>query len=415
MIDNCIQNEGRLLTLEETQSLIKSSIETVSGTEKVNLHDALGRVLAESVVSPVDLPHHKNSAMDGYALASSDIDPEHPFSLKLAGTSWAGRPFDGKISHGQCLRIFTGGVSPEPLDTVVMQEHVDRNGETIHFPANIQARQNVRAAGEDVAKNACLIEAPKLLSATDLGLLASAGVYQVGVRRKIKIAYLSTGDELIPVGRPLLPGKIYDSNRYMLGGLLKNDAFSTNDLGIVPDDKAQLEILLADAAKTHDAIITTGGASVGEADFIKEILEKIGQVDLWKIAVKPGKPLAYGSIGNCRFFGLPGNPVSVIASFQQIVLPGLRLMAGLPQGKPLRLTAVCRDSLKKAPGRLEFMRGILTQLDNGELQVSSAGKQGSHILSSMSRANCFIVLPSDCQGIKQGDKVLVEPFSTWTN
>ena len=413
MIDACIQTEDRLLTLEETLNRIRSSIETIIDAEKVNLHDALGRILAESILSPVDLPHHNNASMDGYAVASSDIKPSHPFSLNLVGTSWAGLPYQGSILPGQCVRIFTGGVMPESLDTVVMQEHVQRIGETVHFPAKVQALQNVRIAGEDIAKNSRLIIAPKLLSAADLGLLASAGIYQVNVRRKIKIAFLSTGDELTPLGQPLTPGKIYDSNRYMLGALLKEEAFSATDLGGVPDDKVQLENLLVAAANTHDAIITTGGASVGEADFIQEILEKIGQVELWKIAVKPGKPLAFGSIGACRLFGLPGNPVSVIVAFHRIVLPGLRFMAGLSPEKPLQLTAVCRESIKKMPGRLEFIRGILSQSNNGEHQVRSAGKQGSHILSSMSQANCFIVLPGDCDGIKKGDKVVVEPFSTW--
>ncbi|MBE0436794.1 MAG: molybdopterin molybdotransferase MoeA [Methylomicrobium sp.] len=413
MIDACIQTEDSLLTLEETLTRIESSIEPIIDAEKVNLHDALGRVLAESVMSPIDLPYHNNASMDGYTLASSDINPDHPFSLNLIGTSWAGQPYDGSILPGQCVRIFTGGVVPEALDTVVMQEHVQRIGEIVHFPAKVQALQHVRIAGEDIAKNALLITAPKRLSAIDLGLLASAGIYQVNVKHKIKIAFLSTGDELTPIGQALAPGNIYDSNRYMLSALLKEEAFSTTDLGAVPDDKDRLESLLTAAAETHDAIITTGGASVGEADFIQEILDKIGQVELWKIAVKPGKPLAFGSIGNCRLFGLPGNPVSVVLAFQRIVIPGLRFMAGLSPEKPLQLTVICQESIKKSPGRLEFIRGILSQSDNGEHQVRSAGKQGSHILSSMSLANCFIVLPGDCKGIKKGDRVVVEPLSTW--
>ncbi len=413
MIDACIQTENRLLTLEETLTRIRSSIEPIIDSEKVNLYDALGRVLAESVMSPIDLPYHNNASMDGYAVASSDINPDHPFSLNLIGTSWAGRPYEGNILPGQCVRIFTGGVLPESLDTVVMQEHVQRIGETVHFPAKIQALQHVRIAGEDIPENALLITAPKRLSAIDLGLLASAGIYQVNVKRKIKIAFLSTGDELTPLGQALTPGNIYDSNRYMLSALLKEEAFSTTDLGVVPDDKDQLENLLIAVAETHDAIITTGGASVGEADFIQEILDTIGQVELWKIAVKPGKPLAFGSIGACRLFGLPGNPVSVVLAFQRIVIPGLRFMAGLSPEKPLQLTAICLESIKKVPGRIEFMRGVLSQSDNGKNQVRSAGKQGSHILSSMSQANCFIVLPSDSDGIKKGDKVAVEPFSIW--
>lgn len=413
MRDLCLQTEPRMLTLPEAQRLIETSIHPVAETETVDLSEALGRALAEPIDSPLDLPQHDNAAMDGYALSSADIRDGEPFELPVVGTAWAGRPFQGNVLPGQCVRIFTGAILPDSLDTVVMQEIVETFDNTVSFPDHIRPGQNVKKAGEDIARNAELIKPPKTLTAADLGLLASAGVQNIPVVKKLKIAYLSNGDELTSIGSPLATGQIYDSNRYLLGALLKNAAFDTTDLGIVGDDKAALEDRLSAAAKQHDVILTTGGASVGDADFIKDILERCGTVDLWKIAIKPGKPLAFGSIGTCRFFGLPGNPVAVFATFSRIVLPALHRLAGMPPERPLQLQAICDDTLKKSPGRLEFMRGRLTQTDSGELRVASAGQQGSHILTSLSRANCFIVLPADCSGIRPGDRVTVEPFSAW--
>jgi molybdopterin molybdotransferase len=256
-----------------------------------------------------------------------------------------------------------------------------------------------------------LIAQPKKLTAVDLGLLASAGVEQVTVKRRLKIAYFSTGDELTASGQPLMPGKIYDSNRAMLGGLLADTSYNVADLGVIPDNKQLLEDSFIEAAKNHDVIITTGGASVGEADYVKEILQGCGEVNFWKMAIKPGKPLAFGKIGACCFFCLPGNPVAVVVTFQQVVAPALRQLSGAPPAKPLRLTATCTTPLKKAPGRQEYQRGILSQDENGEFFVTSAGQQGSHILSSMSRSGCYIVLPEHCKGIQAGEKVTVEPFS----
>lgn len=411
MIDACSQESKQLLSLKEALERIKASIHPVSGTEKIMLQNALGRVLSESVYSPINIPHDRNAAMDGYAFASSDIAHKQAFALSLVGASWAGRPFLGQLKPGQCISIFTGAVVPSEADSVIMQEHVQVQGQTIHFLADTKAHQNIREAGEDVKQGGLLCAHPKILTAVDLGLLASAGICDVTVRRSVKIAFFSTGDELTALGQPLESGKIYDSNRYILNGLLADACYSAVDLGVIPDNKQKLEDSLVEASKNYDVIITTGGASVGEADYVKEILESCGEVNFWKIAIKPGKPLAFGKIGQCYLFGLPGNPVAVITTFQQIVTPALKQLSGAPYSKPLQLTATCTSTLKKAPGRQEFQRGILTQDDNGEFFVAASGKQGSHILSSMSQANCHIVLPSECKGMQAGDRVTVEPFS----
>ncbi|EGW20013.1 molybdopterin molybdotransferase MoeA [Methylobacter tundripaludum] len=411
MIDACSQESRPLLSIDDALGRIKTAVNPVNGTEKAALKNALGRVLAESVYSPVNIPHDRNAAMDGYAFASRDMADGQAFTLALAGTSWAGRPFQGQLQAGQCVRIFTGAVVPEQADSVIMQEHVQVQEQTVHFPADTRALQNVRKIGEDVKQGECLIAQPKKLTAVDLGLLASAGIDEVTVKRQLKIAHFSTGDELTSLGRPLESGKIYDSNRAMLGGLLSDPGYSVVDLGVIPDNKQLLEDRFIEASLSYDVIITTGGASVGEADYVKEILQSCGEVNFWKIAIKPGKPLAFGKIGQCHFFGLPGNPVAVVVTFQQIVAPALRQLSGAPSVKPLRFTATCTSALKKSPGRQEYQRGILSQDENGEFFVASAGQQGSHILSSMSQSGCYIVLPEGCKGVQAGDRVTVEPFS----
>jgi len=408
MIDLCSRESNPLLSIDAALARIKAAIHPVAGSEKVVLKNALGRVLSESVYSPINIPQFRNAAMDGYAFSSKDINPDQPFTLSLAGTSWAGRPFKGLLQRGQCIGIFTGAVLPAQADSVVMQERVQSNGQTVLFPANSPSRQNIREVGEDVKQGNLLCAYSKKLNAIDLGLLASAGIYELTVKRTVKIAFFSTGDELTALGQPLESGKIYDSNRYILSGLLNDASYSVTDMGVIADNKQLLEDSFIKAAKNHDVIITTGGASVGEADYVKEILDRCGEVNFWKIAIKPGKPLAFGKIGSCCFFGLPGNPVAVLVTFQQIVAPALKQLSGAPDSKPLQLIATCTSALKKAAGRQEYQRGILTQDPNGDFFVASSGKQGSNILSSISRANCYIVLPTECKGVQAGDKVKVE-------
>ena len=409
MMDLCSREEAKpLLSITAALERIKAAIHPVSETEKIALANALGRVLAASVYSPINIPHDKNAAMDGYAFYSTDIIPGQLFTLSLVGTSWAGRPFQGQLHAGQCIRIFTGAVVPPAADSVIMQEQVQADGHNIHFPAHTASGKNIREIGEDIKQGGLLCAHPKKLAAIDLGLLASAGIAELSVKRPVKIAFFSTGDELTALGQPLESGKIYDSNRYLLSGLLSDPNYQITDLGIIADNKQQLEECVVAAAKQHDVIISTGGASVGDADYVKEILERCGEIDFWKIAIKPGKPLAFGKIGGCYFFGLPGNPVAVVVTFQHIVAPALKQLSGAPTSTPLQLTATCTTALKKSPGRQDYQRGLLTQDTDGEFFVASSGRQGSNILSSMSRANCYIVLATECAGVVAGDKVRVQ-------
>ena len=410
MRDICSHNN--LLSLTNALERIHQRLPVLSGEESLTLSHALGRVLSQECTAPFDLPPFPNSAMDGYAFHSDDIT-EATFSLKLVGTSWAGKPFSGQVQRGECVRIFTGAVLPEALDSVIMQEEVNVIDAEIHFPDKTQAGKHIRTIGEDVKKSDLLLPVGKQLSATDIGLLASAGLYEIKVKRKLRIAFFSTGDELSPIGSELALGQIYDSNRYTLAALLVDPCYRFNDLGVMPDDKNKIQDCLVAAAKNHDVIISTGGASVGDADFIQEILADIGQVDFWKLAIKPGKPLAFGQIGKCCFFGLPGNPISVIATFQQIVTPALQQLSGLGLKKALRFQAICKSPLFKKAGRQEFQRGILSQTESGEFEVISAGKQGSNILSASSRANCYIVLDREQENVAINSPVLVEPFTTW--
>lgn len=411
MSDLCSSTPPQVLSVSGALEKITESIHPVSGSEKLPLKNALDRVLTETIYSPVNIPGFKNSAMDGYAFCSNDIDANRPFQLQLSGVSWAGEPFSEKLLPGHCIRILTGAVLPDGADSVIMQEHVKVEGNKVQFPENTQPFANIRFPGEDISLGDVLIQPPKKLNAIDLGLLAAAGIDAVHVKRQLKIAFLLTGDELTPIGVPLKPGQIYDSNRYTLDGLLSE--YQAVDLGVIVDNKEILKTSLIEAAKEYDVIITTGGASVGDADYIKPILDEIGIINFWKIAFKPGKPLAFGKIGQSYFFGLPGNPVSVIVTFHQFVKPALRQLSGAEKTKPIRFMAECSSILKKSPGRQEFQRGILTQLDDGKFTVKTSGKQGSNILSTFSQANCYIILPSDCNGIQAGEWVEVEPFNTF--
>ncbi len=412
MTDLCFENDQALLTLTTALTKIRAAIKPITDTEWVSLPQALDRVLAEPLFSRINIPPFRNASMDGYAICFQDTDQEHAFNLQQVGTSWAGAPYSEPCQPGQCIRIFTGAYIPEGADCVIMQEQVSVDGKTISFSEPVTLGQNIRLAGEDVKQGELLLHENKKINAADLGLIASAGIYKIKVKRKLRIAFFSTGNELCALGDSLSPGQIYDSNRYTLKALLSNSCHSISDLGVLPDNPELIQTALINSSQHYDVIITTGGASVGDADYIQPILARIGRVEFWKIAIKPGKPLAFGEINGSYFFGLPGNPVSVIATFQQIVTPALKALLGLENEHPLQISAICMDHLKKFPGRQEFQRGILIQNPDGSFQVRSAGKQGSNILSAISQANCYIVLSADSSGVAPGEKVSVQPFST---
>lgn len=409
--DSCSVNADGLLTVAQALARIKSRLRPLECSETIDLKQAFGRILACSVHSNVNIPHDRNAAMDGYAFASTDAPPAQAFSLTLVGTAWAGRPFTEPLQAGQCVRIFTGAVLPQNADSVVMQELVTLAEDKVCFPAHCRLQQNIREVGEEIKQHALLLAAPKLLTAADLGLLAAAGVCEVEVKCKLRIGFFSTGDELVNLGQPLRSGQIYDSNRYSLQGLLNDPCFSVHDMGVIPDNAGLLEHNLTIAATKLDVMLTTGGASVGAADYVAEVLNRCGKVSFWKVAMKPGKPLLFGHIEECLFFGLPGNPVAVMITFDKFVKPALQKLCGYPELKSLQIQATCLTALKKSAGRQEYQRGILQQDEQGQFTVQSVGKQGSHLLTSMSKANCYIVLASDCAGVEVGALVTVEPFS----
>jgi len=353
--------------------------------------------------------------MDGYAFNGHALPPADDAStatLTIVGTAWAGQPFDGELKPGECVRILTGAVVPDTADSVIAQEQVERHDGNITFPRSLPLFKNIRPAGSDVALDEVLIDAPQKLGARHLALLASAGIGHIDVYRRLKIAFFSTGDELVDVTQTLKTGQIYDSNRYLLSGLLHAPNHVVTDLGIVADQPERLERLLSDAATHHDVIISTGGVSVGDADFVKQTLARCGKLDFWQLAIKPGKPLTFGRIGECWFIGLPGNPVAVWVTYEQFVKPALQQLAGAAATQKLRLPARCLDTLRKTAGRQEYQRGILQQSADGSLSVKRAGGQDSHQMQAASRANCLIVLDVDCQGIEIGESVWVEPLST---
>ncbi len=396
------------MPVAKARAFIHSFLSPVSGLARVPIRDALGRVLAEDIVSPVNVPAHINSAMDGWALRFDDLAANPDAPLTEVGASFAGAPFGKAVGLGECVRIFTGGVVPEGCDAVVMQERATADGKSIRFAAGVRRGQNVRHAGEDLKAGAVALPKGRLVRPAELGLLASLGVGELGVYRPLRVVFFSTGDELVSIGSPLAEGQIYDSNRYTLHGMLTRMGCEIIDMGVVRDDPALLETAFRDASEVGDVVITSGGVSVGEADFVKQLLQKLGEVVFWKIAMKPGRPLAYGKIGNAHFFGLPGNPVSVMVTFYQFVRDALLILQGndpLPV-QPL-LKAVCTSAIKKAPGRTEFQRGIL-YLDEGVFKVRTTGEQGSGILKSMSDANCFIMLHDHVGNVDAGAIVDVQ-------
>lgn len=409
MTDICY-SKPNFFSAEQALLSIRQAVRSISEQEIVDLSNALDRILAQTINSPIDIPPQRNAAMDGYAFSSKDMTPNQSFTLRIAGTSWAGNPFNVRLAPEQCVRIFTGAVVPDFADSVIAQENVIVNGESVTFPENTQAFKNIRAIGSDVTKNDTLILAPKRLNPSDLGLLAAAGIENIPVYRQVKIGFFSTGDELVGIGQTLQSGQIYDSNRYLLAAMLNDPKYLVTDLGVIKDDPRSLENTLISAAERFDALISTGGASVGDADFVKQTLEKCGQVNFWKLAIKPGKPLAFGKIKNCLFFGLPGNPIAVLVTYQQFVKSALAQLAGATQTQTLQVRARCETAIRKSPGRQEYQRGILKQLAQGEFTVKPAGRQDSHQLKVASLANCFIILEKDCSGIEVGQMVTVEPF-----
>jgi molybdopterin molybdotransferase len=399
------------MPVDKARALIRTFLAPVTATERVHIRQALSRVLAAPVISPVAVPGHDNSAMDGYAVRFADLAPAAETTLQRVGESFAGKPSTARVGPGQCVRIFTGAVMPEGADSVVMQERTREDASGVHVAADAIARagQNRRFAGEDLAQGAVVFDAGQPVRPAELGMIASLGIGEVTVYRRLRVAFFSTGDELKSIGTPLAEGDVYDSNRYTIHGMLTRLNCDVIDMGVVPDVPEELERAFASAAAAADVVITSGGVSVGEADFVKQLLDKLGEVLFWKIAMKPGRPLAYGRLGGAHFFGLPGNPVSVMVTFYQFVREALLILQGQRDVAPLPMFKVpLAAPIRKAPGRTEFQRAVVSADGAGGWVVRTTGDQGSGILSSMSRANCFVVLPPESGNRAAGELVDVQ-------
>ncbi|NOT66011.1 MAG: molybdopterin molybdotransferase MoeA [Methylotenera sp.] len=397
------------MPVAKARQFIQQFLSPVAQTECLPLRASLARVLAADILSPANVPNYDNSAMDGYAFNADDIHTEKPTHLKIIGTVFAGKAFAGELKQDECVRIMTGGMLPKGTDTVIMQERVTLENDHITFTEAPKRGLNVRYAGEDLQQGQTVLATGHLIRAADLGLIASLGIGEVMVYRKLKVAFFSTGDELAGIGEALKKGQVYDSNRYTLYGMLSRLGVEIFDLGAIPDNPELLESTLLTAANQADVVITSGGVSVGEADYMKLLLAKHGQVMFWKIAMKPGRPLAYGKVGQAHYFGLPGNPVAVMVTFYQFVREALLALMGQPRPAPLPMfNVICTEAIKKATGRTEFQRGILFANDAGVWQVKPTGAQGSAMLSSMSLANCFIVLDETVGNLEAGALVQVQ-------
>jgi molybdopterin molybdotransferase len=401
---SCIDDyDPNAMSVDQARQFIQQFLTSVTKTEILNLRESLGRVLAADIISPSNVPNHNNSAMDGFAFKFSD----NIKTLKVIGTAFAGKPFEGNISAGECVKIMTGAVIPAGADTVVMQERIAIKSDRITLLDAPKKGANVRLAGEDLKLGQTVLANGHQMKPADLGLVASLGIGEVQVFRKLKVAFFSTGDELVSVGNSLEEGQIYDSNRYTLFGMLTKIGADISDFGNVPDDPKLLEKTLLQAAKNNDVVITSGGVSVGEADYMKALLAKHGQVLFWKINMKPGRPLAYGKVANAHYFGLPGNPVSAMVTFYQFVKPALQALSGAACRAMPFFKVECTEGIKKATGRTEFQRGILFET-NGTWKVKPLPNQGSGVLSSMSTANCFIVLNEAVGNCEAGEIVNVQ-------
>lgn len=399
------------LPVADALRIIRGCVTPVPLIERVALRGALGRVLAEDIVSPFDVPAHDNTAMDGWAVRHADLSCGEETVLRQVGEAFAGHPYTGEVGAGECVRVMTGAVLPTGTDCVVVQEVVRVDARGVCVPPGQRAGQHLRYRGEDLARGKPCINAGCVLGPAHIGLLASLGLPEVPVRRRLRVAFLSTGDELVSIGEPLAPGAIYDSNRYTLHGMLTRLGCEVHDLGVVRDDPAALEAALSAAAADADVVITTGGVSVGEADFTRAILARLGEAAFWKIAMRPGRPLAFGRVGDALFFGLPGNPVAVMITFYQFVREALLAAAGASHGGALPMLQVpARDAIRKKPGRTEYQRAIVEQDTQGRWSVHLTGQQGSGVLSSMARANCLIVLEHGRGPVAAGEPVSVVLF-----
>ncbi len=410
MTQNATPRQDQSLTLPQALDHIRQHLTPVQEVVQAPLQQGLHRILARDLISPRAVPGWDNSAMDGYAVRHADLTPATP--LPVVHTLLAGAGHPPHLQPGQAIRVMTGALIPPGADTVVMQEQVTLHQGSILVQSGQKPGQHIRRAGEDLPFGAPALQQGQRLGAAELGLIGSLGLAEIPVFRPLRVAFCSTGNELASLGQTPAPGQCFDSNRHTLQALITGMGFECLDLGVIPDQPEQIRAAFSAAAQMADVIVSTGGVSVGEADFIKPILQDMGQIRFWKVAIKPGRPFAFGTLGSAHFFGLPGNPVAVMVTFLLLVRPALLRLAGMTAvPEALQFPVRCAQDLKKAPGRLEFQRGIFQRDPEGQWRVYSTGNQSSGVLSSMSQANCFIVLPESCTQIAAGSMVDILPFS----
>jgi len=409
--DDCFAHGGRLLRADEALALLDARVAQVTEAETLALHDALGRILAEDLVAPTDVPPHPNSAVDGYALFFDDLVTEGETRLPIVGRVTAGHPLDRDIGPGGALRVFTGATMPSGPDTVMMQEDCRVDGDSLIVPPGIARGANLRKAGEDIRAGSVVLRRGQRLRAQDLGQAAAIGRRKVLVSQPLRVALFSTGDELREPGGALPAGCIYDSNRYTLAALLQGLGCRVTDLGILPDRRAAVQAALAQAPENHDLIVTSGGVSVGEEDHVKQAVEALGQLHAWRLAIKPGRPIALGQVGRVPFVGLPGNPVAVMVTFLTLIRPMvLRLMGGIPPA--MRSFPVRADfQHRKKKDRREWLRASLVPGPDGMLLARKFPRDGAGILSSMVDSEGLIELPEDLTRLEPGSMVAFLPFS----
>ena len=410
-LENSCMNDFDPNALDEIQAIkrIVKSIKSSIKKEKLIIRNSIGRIVADDIKSNLDIPNFRNSAMDGYAI-NIKLLKSNKYILKEQGVSLAGKPYSKKLVKNETVKVMTGALIPDNADAVIMKEMVKVKGEDIYFPHNIVKNQNIRLIGEDINKKDIIVKKGRMINHVDLGILASLGISKISVYKKPVISFFSTGDELISINKKLKKGMIYDSNRYILYGLLQKMPVIIKDMGVVKDNEISLIKKLNQCSKISNIIITTGGVSVGDADYIKSALTKLGKINFWKIAIKPGRPLAYGKINKSYFFGLPGNPVSAVVTFQLFVQAAIERYMGMSQTKYINIKAITNTEMSKKKGRVEYKRGFLVQDDNKNT-VTATGLQGSNIMTSLSKSNCYIRLGSDISHVKKGDEVNVIPFN----
>lgn len=409
--DTCINEFDRsAVSVEKALSKILLAVKCSRKSELINLKNSLGRIAAQNIISKINIPTFKNSAMDGYAVNTKDLSTKTNINLKEVGVSFAGKPYLKKLNKGETIKVMTGSVIPKNSDAVIMKEMTTQSNGFIQFPKKFKSGQNVRYIGEDIKKSSTVIKKGKELNFIDLGIMSSIGIQDIKVVKKPVVSFFSTGDELTAVGKKLKEGQIYDSNRYLLHGLLSELPVEIKDMGVVKDSKHKLKEKFLSASKNSEFIITTGGVSVGEADFVRDILSVVGKINFWKISIKPGRPLAFGKIKNSYFFGLPGNPVSTVITFQLFVIPAIEKMLNKTVKNNLFINAITKSTIMKKKGRMEYQRAKLIKSKNTYF-VETTGMQGSNILTSLAAANCYIRLPANASKINKGDNVEVLPFS----